>query len=108
MAGRHNPPDHRGPEAVAGLRQRRVERDEPVGRRLSDAEILLAAGADTWPEFAEGDRVRVLFSVQDPIDAVVVEPPDRNGWIKVAEDFNDRPNTFLALASCCVKLGDES
>lgn len=104
MAGRHHPPDHRGPEAVAGLRQRREDRGEPVGRRLSDAEILFAAGADTWPELAEGDRVRVLFSVQDPIDCTVVDPPDRNGWVKVS----DGGVAFLALASCCVKLGDES
>lgn len=70
--------------------------------RLSDVQILLAAGSDTWPDFAEGERVRVLFSAQDPIDGTVASPPDRNGWVKV----DDGSVTFLALAACCVRLDD--
>lgn len=99
MAGRHNPPDHRGPEAVAGLRQRQ--------RRLSDPEALLLAGVPA-PDIAEGARVRVLFSEQDPIDGVITEPTDHGGWVKVRASMDgfDETYEFLALASCCVVLGD--
>lgn len=39
--GRYPQPDHRGPEATAGLRQRRRERGQPVGGEGFDIERSL-------------------------------------------------------------------
>lgn len=71
------------------------------GRRLSDIEILTAAGNEDPPQFDEGQRVRVLFSVQDPIEGVVSRGNDDRGWIKVRDDDGLE---FEALAACTVAI----
>lgn len=46
---RHSPPDHRGPEATAGLRQRRREHGEPVSDTIvdgNDRPVLVASPID--------------------------------------------------------------
>lgn len=77
----------------------------PEGQRLPLPALNAAAGATTWPDFKVDDRVRVFFSVQDPIYGVITVAPDRNGWVKVKEE-GGLGAEFLALAAACVRLDD--
>jgi hypothetical protein len=63
---------------------------------------MLAGPHAPIPDLKEGQRVTVLFSMQDPIEGVVASEVDRNGWVKIEQDYLRRKVTFLALAACCV------
>lgn len=73
--------------------------------RISDNLGLYLAGQERdYPQFEVGDKVRVLFVAQDPVEGVIVEPTDRIGWVKVEQDYLDGKVQFPALATFCVKL----
>lgn len=78
--------------------------------RLSDTQMLALAAAKTWPHFKLGERVIVLFSVQDPIEGVVTQPTDDRGWIEVqAYTDPDDPMSgykFPAMAAATLRKGE--
>ena len=72
--------------------------------RLTPHESLLLAIKDSPPPLAIGDRVRVYYSAQDPIDVTVVGEIDRSGFVEVQEAYEGGDITYPVLASHCFKL----
>lgn len=76
-----------------------------LNRRLHDIESLWRSLPNApYPEMKVGDRVRILYTVQDPVEGIVVSPPDRHGWVKVKQKYYGDFVEFVALASHCEVL----
>lgn len=54
--------------------------------------------------FKEGDKVRVHYVFNDPIEGIVVAEEDPYGWIEVEEDYLDGKNRFVALPDRCERI----